>query len=111
MHMSRSSRTRHGSRTLSLIEHLETRRLLSTGAPTFGRLEVLPGKPVELAPETIDPRTGISPPNRVADPADIVWTNRATTTAGGAGDTDGFGGRYGTSAPLARAVVDAVIVA
>jgi hypothetical protein len=111
MHMSRSSRTRHGSRTLSLFEHLETRRLLSKGAPTFGRLDLIPSKPVELAPETIDPATGLSRPNRVLDPADIVWVNRANTTTGGTGDTDGFGARYGTSAPLCRAVVDAVIVA
>jgi hypothetical protein len=46
-----------------------------------------------------------------ADPADIVWVNRATTTAAGAADTDLFGARFGASAPAARAVVDAVIVA
>lgn len=43
------------------------------------------------------------------EPADIVWVNRANSTAAGADDTDGFGARFGTSAPLARAVVDAVI--
>jgi hypothetical protein len=64
----------------------------------------------ELAPETIDPATGISPPHRVLDPADIVWVNRANTTTGGAGDTDNFGAVFGTVAPAARAVVDAVIV-
>lgn len=54
---------------------------------------------------------GVSNPSEVLEPADIVWVNRATTTAGGTGDTDSFGARFGTSAPLARAVVDAVIVA
>ncbi len=64
--------------------------------------------PIELRPDLI----GAPPQSRAAaDPADIVWVNRGTATAAGAGDTDLFGARFGTSAPLARAVVDAVIVA
>jgi hypothetical protein len=46
----------------------------------------------------------------IGEAADIVWTNRATTTAAGPNDTDGFGALFGTSAPAARAVIDAVIV-
>jgi hypothetical protein len=38
-----------------------------------------------------------------------TWTNRANTTTGGAADTDHFGAAFGTSAPRARGVVDAVI--
>jgi hypothetical protein len=57
----------------------------------------------ELAPDTIDPKTGISPPNRVLDPADIVWVNRGLAS-------DNFTAIFGTFAGQARAVVDAVIV-
>jgi hypothetical protein len=39
----------------------------------------------------------------------LVWTNRASTTTGGAGDSDGFGGVFGTSAPAARNVVAAAL--
>jgi hypothetical protein len=92
----------------SKLELLEPRRLFSSS-----RLVSVLNDPVdhprELRPDLVDPRTGISPPSRVSDPADIVWVNRATTTTGGAGDTDSFGARFGTSAPLCRAVVDAVI--
>src|SRR4051812_47689234 len=89
------------------VEELETRRLLSG---TTHRPRVIdytdPSKShiVELAPETIDPNTGISPPSgRVADPADIVWINRGTVG-------DGFDAVFGTFAATARGVVDAVIV-
>jgi hypothetical protein len=36
----------------------------------------------------------------------FLWTNRATSTSAGPGDTDNFGATFGTSAPAARAVVD-----
>ncbi|MBC8109112.1 MAG: hypothetical protein H7Z14_21175 [Anaerolineae bacterium] len=81
------------------IEPLETRRLLCS-------LHTPVDNPIELRPDLVGARA-----SAVADPADIVWTNRGTATAAGAGDTDLFGARFGTSAPLARAVVDAVIVA
>jgi hypothetical protein len=42
-------------------------------------------------------------------PADIRWTNAATTTTGGTGDTDGFGAAFGTLAPVARGVVHSII--
>ena len=58
---------------------------------------------------TSTPMATSSQSTRTSDPADIVWMNRATTTTGGAADTDGFGAVFGTSAPQARAVVDAVI--
>jgi hypothetical protein len=43
--------------------------------------------------------------------ADIIWTNRSTTTTGGTGDNDHFGAVFGVNANKARAVVDAVITA
>ena len=123
--MSRQSLRRRAPRVSSFLpaEQLEIRRLLSKAA--FAPIQVGPvqrivdftnplgANVIELAPETIDPKTGISPPSnrRVADPADIVWLNRANTTTGGAGDTDGFGATFGTLAPTARAVIDALIVA
>jgi hypothetical protein len=83
------------------METLECRKLLC-GATW----DVHHEPPVELAPETIDRETGISPPSmrEVADPANIVWTNRGQAS-------DGFAARFGTSANLARNVVDAVIIA
>ncbi|MBC8105872.1 MAG: hypothetical protein H7Z14_04725, partial [Anaerolineae bacterium] len=42
-------------------------------------------------------------------PAEIRWTNAATTTAGGGADTDGFGAAFGTLAPVARGVVHSII--
>lgn len=41
------------------------------------------------------------------EPANIVWTNRGSTSS----DSDGFNSRFGAAAETARAVVDAVIVA
>ena len=88
------------------VERLETRLLLSGISKQRSELLVDNSGPViELAPETIDPRTGISPPHmsgRVPDPANIVWVNRGLAS-------DGFAARFGTSAALARGVVDAVI--
>src|SRR5690349_13383938 len=111
MHMPRSARRRRrfSLGTSASLEHLETRRLLSKTPVIVDYTDPSKSHVVELAPWTIDPRTGISPPTRVADPADIVWTNRATTTTGGTGDTDSFGAVFGTLAPTARGVVDAVI--
>ncbi|CAN5441984.1 hypothetical protein BH09PLA1_BH09PLA1_10750 [soil metagenome] len=80
------------------FESLEPRRLLCA--------EHLVENPIELRPDLV----GLNS-TAAGEPADIVWTNRGTATAAGAGDTDLFGARFGTSAPLARAVVDAVIVA
>jgi hypothetical protein len=115
-----------------VIESLEKRLLLRTPIPDMG--DLAPAKPGphdhapvvppttsptgqqrwpinfqashvrELAPETIDPRTGISPPSgRVLDPANIVWINRGLAS-------DNFSAIFGTFANQARAVVDAVIV-
>src|SRR3954454_8454355 len=100
---------------LHICEQFERRMLLSRAiavpAQTSWPLLDIPTQLVDLRPDLIDPKTGHSPPSgRVADPANIVWTNRATTTAGGAADTDGFGAIFGTVAPTARAVVDAVII-
>ncbi len=61
--------------------------------------------PVEERPDLV----GAPAAQDVSEPADIVWINRGTATTGGTGDNDGMGARFGTSAPLARAVVDAVI--
>src|SRR5262245_44847573 len=106
--MSRTSTGRAvAALAVSQFELLEPRRLLSAS-----RLSSVLNNPIdhprELRPDLVDPKTGISPPSRLSDPADIVWINRANTTTGGAGDTDSFGARFGTSAPLCRAVVDAV---
>lgn len=79
------------------LESLESRRMLCID-------HVLANGPV------VEEQTG---QGRAAaeggEPANIIWTNRATTTAAGTGDTDGFGARFGASAPIARGVVDAVI--
>ena len=40
----------------------------------------------------------------------IQWTNRSTSTTGGAADTDNFGATFGTSATAARSVVDAALL-
>src|SRR3954469_19556313 len=117
MHSPRSSRRASGVLTPSfqshVLEHLETRRLLSKTVSAVSMasntLNVIPTKPIELRPDLIDPKTGLSAPSRVADPAMITWTNRANTTTSGATDTDKFGAIFGTFAPQARAVVDAVI--
>src|SRR5689334_5151326 len=114
MLMSRSAHHRRRRRSFGLgtsasLEHLEARRLLSKTPVMMDYTDVSKSHPVELRPDLIDPKTGLSAPTRVADPATIVWTNRANTTTGGAGDTDGFGAIFGTVAPTARAVVDAVI--
>src|SRR6476660_2711801 len=89
------------------VEELETRRLLSRTSDHRVIIDYTdPSKShiVELAPETIDPKTGISPPSgRVADPADIVWINRGLAS-------DGFDAVFGSFAATARGVVDAVIV-
>jgi hypothetical protein len=81
-----------------IVEPLENRRLLCglshaslPKAPTF-----------DWATEQANVRE--NGPEAVS----IVWSNRANTTAGGAGDTDGFGANFGTAAPAGRAVVDAV---
>src|SRR4051794_28295876 len=112
MPLSRRSPRTSGRRTSTIpniLEHLETRCLLSAGIPTTVNL----GKAAR-GPATVD-RSGKgstlnSAPPPVNEPADIVWTNRASTTTGGAADTDGFGATFGTSAPIARGVIDAVIV-
>jgi hypothetical protein len=83
------------------IDQLERRLLL---AQTVWPLLVGHNKVVEEGPDLIGNHL------RVLDPANIVWTNRASTTSGGPADTDGFGGIFGTSAPRARGVVDAVIL-
>ena len=86
--------------TRTSMELLETRRLMCV-------LHMQEQPPIELRPDLVGTRT-----SAVGEPADITWVNRGTATAAGApGDTDLFGARFGTSAPLARAVVDAVIVA
>jgi hypothetical protein len=90
--------SRRRTASARLCEPLERRTLLCID-------HLLPkGEIVELAPETIDPDTGISPtrPGDAADPADIVWTNRGQAS-------DNFNARFGTMANQARAVVDAVI--
>ena len=90
---------RHGwsSAVGRACEPLECRRFLC--ADHLAQSDIL-----ELAPETINPETGISDtrPDEVADPADIVWVNRGQAS-------DGFAARFGTLANQARAVVDAVI--
>jgi len=84
------------------LESLETRRLLSVAGPI--KVEFNDRPVPDLAPQYVDPKTGINPPHmsgRVADPADIIWVNRGTT--------DSFDAVFGTFAATARGVVDAVI--
>src|SRR4051812_47306904 len=81
------------------IQQLEVRRMLSgatKGPKIIDYTDPSKSHIVELAPETIDPKTGISPPSnrRVADPADIIWVNR--------GASDGFDTVFGTFAATAR---------
>src|SRR5687767_10582252 len=100
--MSRSSRRLDVGGSGSIhkqFEPLESRRMLCV---EHGFLD----GPVELRPDLNGAPAAVG-----GETADIVWVNRGTATAAGAGDTDLFGARFGTSAPIARAVVDAVIVA
>jgi hypothetical protein len=88
------------------LELLEGRRM-------YCMAHGMPNHPViEEAPALVGARAGgtlnAAP---TGEPADIVWTNRANTTTGGTADTDGFGRVFGTTAPRARAVVDALIEA
>src|SRR3954452_7599040 len=84
------------------LELLETRRLLcaahspiAPGGHDQSLAAANPGVAVEfdgshiaeLRPDLING----NPPGRSGQAADIVWTNRASTTTGGAADTDGFG--------------------
>jgi hypothetical protein len=84
--------TVHGRSPLARFEMLESRRMLCLDH--LAQLEL-----IEERPDLI----GASPAEG-GEPANIVWTNRGQAS-------DGFAARFGTSAPLARAVVDAVIVA
>src|SRR3954470_9930761 len=97
--MQREGRRPFGRPAASRLETLETRRLLCA------LHEPADEPPVKLRPDLVGKQI------QVNEPANIVWSNRATTTAGGAADTDGFGTTFGTLAPTARAVVDSVIVA
>src|SRR5688572_1086451 len=105
--MSRTKFSRRGPcpRTSNLsstarFEPLESRRMLCG-------LHI--EQPAEIRALSADELVQSGSSGRGANDADIVWTNRANTTSGGAGDSDGFGATFGTSAPLVRAVVDAVI--
>jgi hypothetical protein len=83
----------------SLIDGLELRRMLC-GIP-HDRIPEAPK--FDWAIEAAE--TAESGP----EATNITWTNRANTTAAGVTDTDGFGAIFGTSAPAARVVVDAVL--
>jgi hypothetical protein len=111
------------------MEHLERRVLMCadhqlSAANAIELMQPIVNRPVKTATpskttagaakggSTATPSaTGGGTLNSAPGDADIIWLNRATTTTGGVGDTDAFGASFGTSAPLARAVVDAVIVA
>jgi hypothetical protein len=121
-----AKRRRHAAtRSIHRLDTLESRL-------QFCALHTLGQEPLELRPDLV-PRSASdtastarkdntaakataaaragSASGDVGEPADIVWVNRATTTAAGPDDTDLFGARFGASALAARVVVDAVILA
>ena len=88
------ARRQHSREQVIFRCHALERRILLSNAelPTDDSVE----QRGELAPD-------------VVEPADIVWVNRAFTTAGGPQDADRFGAVFGTLAPTVRAVIDAAI--
>jgi hypothetical protein len=88
------------------FESLEARRLMcmSHGTPFHPPIHE------DVAALSAKSGGGLNSAPSANDPADIVWVNRASTTTGGPADTDGFGRVFGTTAPRARAVIDAVLV-
>src|SRR5262249_20528157 len=101
--MNRSPRSRRkGCKVFELIESLESRRMLCAAH----QLQV--GKVIELRPDLlkaalkVQKQKGTLASSLIGPPADIVWVNRGQAS-------DGFDATFGTSAGLARGVVDAVI--
>src|SRR4051794_32177978 len=104
-----SRRIKSNSQHMEPIETLESRTMLCMYH------EMLKNPVVELRPDLLQQALkhqktalskGMSPAPSLPGPAaDIVWVNRGSSTS----DTDGFNATFGTVAPTARAVVDAVI--
>lgn len=96
--MSNLRNRRVSQAAVTVVESLERRALMCA-------LHESLSKPVEIRPDL----EGQPIATEGGPVADIQWINRANTTAGGAGDTDGFGAVFGANANIARGVVDAVI--